>query len=157
MIHTMYTTAWCVIKIRAIFCKVSCKRSGYLGFTPHSATVTTRIITFLVGNFIYHCYGVQVDPKDILDISSSIMSPSLQLRWKWQSPSLQLTVPSTGYEPKKRWNKLGGKLRSPNFASWGLTASRKDSLTPPKTNMESENQSVEKEIHLPNLHYWVPC
>ena len=29
--------------------------------------------------------------------------------------------------------------------------------TPPKTNMEPENHMFEKEIHLPNLHFWVPC
>ena len=28
---------------------------------------------------------------------------------------------------------------------------------PPKTNMEPENRRFEKEIHLPNLHFWVPC
>ena len=29
--------------------------------------------------------------------------------------------------------------------------------TLPKTNMEPENASLEKEKHLPNLHFWVPC
>ena len=29
--------------------------------------------------------------------------------------------------------------------------------TPPKTNMEHENHPLEKEKHLPNLHFWVPC
>ena len=29
--------------------------------------------------------------------------------------------------------------------------------TPWKTNMEPENHSCEKEKHLPNLHFWVPC
>ena len=27
----------------------------------------------------------------------------------------------------------------------------------PKTNMEPENHLFEKENHLPNLHFWVPC
>jgi len=30
----------------------------------------------------------------------------------------------------------------------------KNSDTPPKTNIEPENHPVEKENHLPNLHFW---
>jgi len=29
--------------------------------------------------------------------------------------------------------------------------------TPPKTNMEPENHAFERETHLPNLHFQVPC
>ena len=29
--------------------------------------------------------------------------------------------------------------------------------TPLKINMEPNNQPIEKENHLPNLHFWVPC
>ena len=29
--------------------------------------------------------------------------------------------------------------------------------TPPKTNMEPEYHLFERENHLPNLHFWVPC
>ncbi len=32
-----------------------------------------------------------------------------------------------------------------------------DEFTPPKTNMESENHLFEKENHLPNLQFQVPC
>ena len=30
-------------------------------------------------------------------------------------------------------------------------------VTPLKTNMEPENHLFEKEDHLPNPHFWVPC
>ena len=31
------------------------------------------------------------------------------------------------------------------------------SFTPLKINMEPKNQPIEKEHHIPNLHFWVPC
>ena len=40
------------------------------------------------------------------------------------------------------------------FAKQNFTV---DFYTPWKINMEPENHLFEKEIHLPTLHFWVPC
>ena len=46
----------------------------------------------------------------------------------------------------------GGDFITISTESWSVTH-----VTPPKTNIEPENHSFEKETHLPNLHFGVPC
>ncbi len=69
----------------------------YLGSTPHPVTVTTRIITFLVGNpykpsFATGIPGWGVDPKYTLRILTHlprmVLEPANPLRWRWLDTSI---------------------------------------------------------------------
>ena len=102
---------------------------GSLGSTPHPVTVTTRIVTFLVGNPYKPSFvtvtGWGVDPKYSKSPTAGIM---LGLCWRDYSPKrtnvswkLMVRVGETSY-----WNSpfLGDKLVSfPGVYDWKKTAS----------------------------------
>ena len=108
----------------------------YLRSTPHPVTVTTRIITFLVGNPYKPSFatvtGWGVVPRNTL-------------------PGNEKTYPTLGYVGKS-WTQ---KCLFPKGIDGGYMLPA--TPTPPKTNMEPENGPLEKEITIGNHHFQVPC
>ena len=90
----------------------------FLGTTPHPVTVTTRIITFLVGN-PYKPSFVTVTGWGV-DLSYSLSLMTLQFRWMVNSPSPKNFAHTRlpGFHELSSWvfptKNRGGEILPPN-------------------------------------------
>ena len=73
-----------------------------------------------------------------------------------QPPNLPRATPKNPPRDSLAFSKLGWTQTCCHFELKKLTLKKPNNYTP-KTNMEPENHLVEKENHLPSLHFWILC
>ena len=99
-------------------------------------------------------------------------TPDMDKNPIWKDSLHKQVVQGPGYVPGVCWNLLqnGGLRENPAktqtfslpfhsmlFGNQPNDLANHSTFTPPKTNLEPENHPIEKENHLPSLHFWVPC